>query len=346
MAARRSPHLARSCCLAFALLSVGAGALAGEPLPLKGPLEVGETAPLIAPELPAALEEFAREAASLERKGAEFLGHYQRFIAALDAGIPRRARRTPQECAALPLWEPWLGARQSLDAYRRQARVARAAVRPIETYFKAGYAQGLTPQLRLGVEGAAARWVALADQQRSLEAMMRHQLTPEVRRAGCDPEQQVPVAVADAWDEEPTPPAPAVGPAAIQVAISAPQPPAEAPEPPPRAAWGQALAAPLPPEELAPPLMAAIPGISDDPLISSPLAATFIVDNSGCGRDLEVFVDGAPAGAVPAYTRSAFITEEGPHRLCVGPAESETCASPDESLGVIIYDGWALRPGC
>ena len=338
----------RASAVIFAALSLQAPLAwaEGGALPLRGPLPVEPTQPLTAEEIPDALAAFDHAAAMQQRVGAEFLSHYQRFIAGLQKSPGPASSRTDAQCAALPMWGPFVDARRTYSDYTAQSRRTKAAVRELQAYAQSGYGEALTPDLRKGVDEAVTTWARLADQHRTLAALLDHQMTGEVERLGCDPSLDAAAthrAVADArgGDDSPTLPA------AVQVAISAPQPPPAPPPEPPQAGWGQALAAPLPPSPLfsGGPPMIPLPDAQGSPLLTLPLAATFVVDNLSCGRVLEVWVDGEEVGDVPGYTRSAFVTVEGPHTVCVGTRQGE-CQQGIGEVGMTLYEGSTVKPGC
>lgn len=321
----------------------------GPPLPLRGPLPLQATPPLLGTEISSALDSFGREAASLQRAASELLGHYQRFIFAVERSHSLGVGAPPEACAALPAWGPWVGARQTWGLYDAQARTTRDAARPLEAYTAASYLQGLTPDLRGRLDQSLAAWSVLRQQHSQLANVMLPQMEAEVRRLGCDPDApDVPPAETSAGATPWTPPMRL--PAAVQTTHSAPTPPAPA-TPAPQAGWGIALAAPAKEGAPAPTPRADLaqitPTEAEAALLASPFVVSFSIDNSRCGRNVVVFVDGERIGRVAAWARGGFATLEGGHAVCISEEGQEgVCIEGLEDREVSIYDGWTVRPGC
>lgn len=159
--------------------------------------------PLLASDLPAQLDRYARLTRELEAYSTRFQEHYQRFIRTLDtlsrAGKPITA--TPG-CIVPELVVSYASARDAFERYRLQARTVRNLQRRLEQYDLGGYTPGLTPDLQARMRSALEEYERIRKEHVNLQALLKNQVEAEIRRAGCNPEalnmppapQEVPAA--------------------------------------------------------------------------------------------------------------------------------------------------------
>jgi len=100
-----------------------------------------------------------------------------------------------------------------------------------------------------------------------------------------------------------------------------------APVPPPRRSWRNRNKKPKP----------VIPAST----------VTFFLDNRSCAEGLNVYVDGALLGAVPAKKRVAFQTLAGNHSLClIRKNDARQCGQSGTVRTAYIHDSWAMTLKC
>jgi hypothetical protein len=80
---------------------------------------------------------------------------------------------------------------------------------------------------------------------------------------------------------------------------------------------------------------------------ASAIPATFFVDNQGCHRPMQVFLDGALVGSVEGSSRTAFQTTTGRHTLCLIESGSvKQCGDPGTVRSAYFYEGWSVALHC
>jgi len=346
------------------------------PLTLKGLLNPEPVIPLLASDLPAALQGFAEAASRLETTSRILQKEYQRFIQGVvalenseSAGSSGDACGTPEIAAA------YHAVRDAWEAYRRGAREVRDRYRGLEAYHAAGYGAVLTPDLEVRLDTAVSLYARIRDEHIEWRALMNQQVVPEGERLGCG-RIEVP-SVPDLTLVEASTPgegdarsegegAPVSG---EDVRSSGET------EPVPLAAQGgdqrsagpdltldgtsaggeQAEAAPRPEVTVSSSESsgASAEGVTAEEGRATPtpvlegVLVRFAVDNSACTEPVIVFLDGQRLGTVPGEASAEFEALEGRHVLCLAPAgEASTCSDPSRQIEIMLYEGFALRPGC
>ncbi len=390
------------------------------PLVLEGFLDPQPVAPLLAPDLPGAIEAFAQAAEQLEAASLRLEAAYQVFIqgvAALETPAAKAGGDEP--CGTGAIGEAYLRIRDTWKTYRRQTRVVRDRYRGLDAYHAAGYAPGLMPDVEARLEAAAALYARLGRQHLAWRALMQRQVAAEAERLGC-PYLEVPsvpdVALAetpgnllegDTVGAEPGVPA---GEMAVQeVGTAAPIPHTadsaqhdtgaghglEPGAQPAETAAGDATApdatatrthgTPLEPDSggTAPGVATSSePGgeMADEPrpatrepasgpaegegegseppstahgaeqleeVTPSGVEVQFAVDNSSCDHGVVLYLDGRRIGTVPGGASAEFSAPEGRHTVCLGSETApHACESSSQQIEIMLYDGFALRPGC
>lgn len=80
---------------------------------------------------------------------------------------------------------------------------------------------------------------------------------------------------------------------------------------------------------------------------TSVIPATFFVDNKGCDKPMQVFVDGALIGEVGGKARTAFQTTTGRHTLCLIETGSiKQCGEPGTVRSAYFHEGWSVALHC
>lgn len=199
----------------FALTSLSRPALAAEtlaPLQLKGAPEPQLVSPLLASDLPQALDKYTRAARELDGLSVKFQQNYQRFIRTLDqlSRADKPLKATPG-CLIQDLAEPYLTALGAWEAYHVQARSVRTLQRRLQLYDQGGYSVGLTPDLQDRLKRVLEDYERIRQEHVNLQALIRNQVEGEIRRIGCNPEDVTAPAPVEVASKEATPLAPATG---------------------------------------------------------------------------------------------------------------------------------------
>jgi hypothetical protein len=80
---------------------------------------------------------------------------------------------------------------------------------------------------------------------------------------------------------------------------------------------------------------------------TSQIPATFFIDNKGCGKPMQVYVDGQLVGEVAGNVRTAFQTTTGQHTLCLIETGSvKQCGEPGTLRSAYFHEGWSVALHC
>ncbi|WP_428268850.1 hypothetical protein [Haliangium sp.] len=84
--------------------------------------------------------------------------------------------------------------------------------------------------------------------------------------------------------------------------------------------------------------------------VTAPLAAarvTFFVDNRSCPARFQLYLDGAPVGAVEGRDKAAFQADAGRHELCLlAPGNEVRCGEPGTVRVAYVYESWSMTTHC
>ena len=339
------------------------------PLALKGVLAPQMVVPLLTRDLPEALKDFHRAANRLEAASRALQSAYQAFIrdvAALDT-----TAEPVESCGNERVAAAYADLQHAWRAYRKQIRLLTDCYRGIDAFHSGEYGQIVTPNLQADLEAAVQTYDRVAREHLAWRALMRKQVSFDAERLNC-PYLEVP-SVPETLPVAERPPAfdDMVPPASEDVrnAGGAPTPETDRPDEQP-AAPSTVTVSPAPAQDArdgaqhrddtslsspevppAPVLQTSPTPVPVDTAVPPPspsgAAIRFAVDNSECDHGVVVYLDGRHLGEVPARMSAEFEATDGAHALCAAPVtDTSACTAPNAGVETILYDGFALRPGC
>jgi hypothetical protein len=249
-----------------------------------------------------AVDQLAQVNERMDRSRAEFSRAMQQVLAEVTASA-----KGPRRCAAAAA--PFAQAQRLGQEYLDQGRALTRLYELVTRLDEMGESSGLTPDYRARVQKARKVYAGLKTDYREMKYVFHDQLVPELRHAGCDPDQLLGAAAKGQGRA-------ASAPATIPSLATIP------PQPLPRK-----------PIADAPPRPATM--------------ITFHVDNSHCRAAVSVHVDGTFAGEVKALGRGGFRTRSGPHELCLlHEGTAAKCGDRETVRRSYLHEGWTIELRC